>query len=306
MLLNPRYIGERWLMTNIKTERGTRNYKPEYVGPGNWDAIVGKEIWQAAGRQLADPSRRFGPAATGLSRKWIGTGLYLCGVCDDGTCMFARHQMVKRMVNGKPVKSNKMMYYCRTSTHCCRDLGDVDGFVLVAIGRYLSDQDNLDKVIARIKGEHAQDSEMGQLDAKRAEAEANFKRVRQNYVDGELDIDDWNEIKPGLLAKVKMYTDKINTLVKTYGQYTLEVLESDNPGERFQKLPMEIRSAVIRDLCEITVRRAQRGRLRKGWRTLPGWRLSDNITIDWLTPSTGIDMTEVDMLVADAMETEAA
>jgi DNA invertase Pin-like site-specific DNA recombinase len=307
MILNPRYTGERWLMTNIKTERGTRNYKPEYVGKGNWDAIVSKEIWQAAGRIMADPSRRFGPAATGLSRKWIGTGLYLCGVCNDGTCMFARHQSVVRMVNGREVKSNKMMYYCRTSTHCCRDLGDIDGFVAVAIGRYLSNTDNLRKVIAKIKGEHAQDSEMGQLESLRADAEAKFKRKRKDYTDDKLDIDDWNEIKPGLLADVTMYTEKINALVKSYGRYTLEILEGENPGERFQQLPMEIRSSVIRDLCEITVHRARRGRQRKGWRTLPGWRLSDNVTINWLTPDTGVDMTEVDALVAAERDaTEAA
>jgi len=71
-LLNPRYIGERWA-------------HGEYVCAGTWEALVDPDTFAAVGARLRDPIRLHGH--DGSARKHLGSGLYRCGVCADGTTM---------------------------------------------------------------------------------------------------------------------------------------------------------------------------------------------------------------------------
>jgi DNA invertase Pin-like site-specific DNA recombinase len=49
------------------------------VGPASWGAIVDEQTYRAAVGILTDPGRKIGRDRV---RKYLGTGLYLCGVCD--------------------------------------------------------------------------------------------------------------------------------------------------------------------------------------------------------------------------------
>ena len=44
-----------------------------------WGAILTEQQWQALVTMFSDPARRTGPAV--WERRWLGSGLYLCGVC---------------------------------------------------------------------------------------------------------------------------------------------------------------------------------------------------------------------------------
>ena len=54
-------------------------HQGEMVGAAEWPAIVPEEQWRAVRAVLADPART---TTTGPARKWLGSGLYRCGVCD--------------------------------------------------------------------------------------------------------------------------------------------------------------------------------------------------------------------------------
>jgi DNA invertase Pin-like site-specific DNA recombinase len=59
---------------------GLSSYRGEIVGPANWPAIVPEDTWRAACAVLSDPSRRTNGPRGGTIR-WLGSGLYTCGVC---------------------------------------------------------------------------------------------------------------------------------------------------------------------------------------------------------------------------------
>ena len=57
---------------------GIRTYNGEEVGPACWPAIVDRDEWEAMVAVLTDPRRK---TTTGNRVRWLGSGLYLCGVC---------------------------------------------------------------------------------------------------------------------------------------------------------------------------------------------------------------------------------
>lgn len=76
MLLNPRYVGQRW-------------HLGEYRGPGAWPAIVDEATWEAARTILSTPGRK--PAGDNALR-WLGSGFYLCGRCQSDVPLKATYR----------------------------------------------------------------------------------------------------------------------------------------------------------------------------------------------------------------------
>jgi len=50
----------------------------EILGEGTWDRILSEDVWRAVCDVLMDPARR---KQQGNERRWLGSGLYRCGVC---------------------------------------------------------------------------------------------------------------------------------------------------------------------------------------------------------------------------------
>jgi DNA invertase Pin-like site-specific DNA recombinase len=61
---------------------GLSSYHGEIMGKAVWPALVPVETWQAACAILSDASRRHENHRGGLVR-WLGSGLYVCGVCQQ-------------------------------------------------------------------------------------------------------------------------------------------------------------------------------------------------------------------------------
>jgi len=57
---------------------GLMEHRGEVIGQAQWPAIVEPETWRAVRALLVDQSRR---TNVGAVRRWLGTGLYVCGVC---------------------------------------------------------------------------------------------------------------------------------------------------------------------------------------------------------------------------------
>lgn len=67
IMLNPRYAG-------IKTHLGKE------VGTGDWTALVDVDTYRGLVTYLSDEAR---VTNTSFGRKWLGSGVYRCGVCDS-------------------------------------------------------------------------------------------------------------------------------------------------------------------------------------------------------------------------------
>nr|WP_232328455.1 recombinase family protein [Kibdelosporangium sp. MJ126-NF4] len=98
----------------------------EVIGRAPWPRIVPETVHAEVVRILTDPSRTFGP---GAAPKWLGSGIYRCGVCDDiQTCEVTSGGRAPR-------------YRCKGGNHLTRNAGHVDDYVQAALIARLSESD---------------------------------------------------------------------------------------------------------------------------------------------------------------------
>jgi site-specific DNA recombinase len=154
-----RYFNEAGLRTrNLKTKRqgafghhavadvltnprnaGLRQHLGEIVGQANWEPIVDRDVWEAACRKLTDPSRRSNPHPGGM-RRWLGTGVYRCGVCDANG--------VEETLVSSYRDDGTRIYKCRTAKHLARGPGDtIDAFVVDELCAELARPDAADLLL---------------------------------------------------------------------------------------------------------------------------------------------------------------
>lgn len=97
-----------------------RTSRPD--GKAEWDPIVSEEVWRAVKHILADPARRTTPGPT---PKWLGTGIYLCGIC-GGT---VTSSTAGGRTNGEG-RQWKPAYRCgRERKHISRNAVQLDAYV---------------------------------------------------------------------------------------------------------------------------------------------------------------------------------
>ena len=103
-------------LAGISVHRGKPVDVPEAKKPG-WmrEPILEPQQWADVVTHLTNPARR---TNNGNAPRWIGSGIYLCGVCDDGTTTH---------VGGGTKKSPA--YLCKASSHLRRTAVPVDELV---------------------------------------------------------------------------------------------------------------------------------------------------------------------------------
>ncbi|WP_280256186.1 recombinase family protein [Nocardia abscessus] len=224
ILRNPRYAG--WSMLDgeiVRDEAGT-------PVRGLWEAIVPDGIWLDVQRRLDDPRRKSNRAGT--ERKHLGSGLYLCGICNA------------------PVRAHGLRYRC--AGHIMRVRNLVDGLVLQFVERRLAQPDLADLLIR-------QDDDRIEMIVRAEQTERDrLKRARADYkaelIDGEL----FAEIKQETEDKIAaLETERIGL---TAGTAASEILRAPSPVDAFNDADLAARRAVIELLCEVRLYSAPRGR----------------------------------------------
>ncbi|KQZ10037.1 hypothetical protein ASD19_10820 [Microbacterium sp. Root53] len=244
VLLNPRYIAERWI---LRTRDGKR--VREYIGPGDWEPIVSEDLFRAVGAILTDPARReFG--ARGNARLYVGAGCYVCGVC--GTPLRTGYSTYKAAGAEKPKQYR--IYVCPQGFHVSRRAEYIDDIVERVISRRLSDP--------AIASALTSDVDRAQVRALRDEANGLRSRI-----DGFA-----NDLADGLLSarQVKVATDRATAKLREVEAKLAQIgsssalgglLGSADPGAAWLALEdPRAKGAVINALCEVRVHRQPRGR----------------------------------------------
>ncbi|ANZ42499.1 hypothetical protein BBK82_05185 [Lentzea guizhouensis] len=106
----------------------------EVFAKATWDGPFEEPMWRALVAKLTDPTRRRS-ASTEL--KWLGSGIYLCGRCDDDTKMGSGTTHSKKRTS----KAFKPAYRCRKQPHLVRIAEPVDELVEAVIVARLSQPD---------------------------------------------------------------------------------------------------------------------------------------------------------------------
>jgi site-specific DNA recombinase len=114
---------------------GLRGTGGEVVAVGTWEPLLPEDQWRGVVALLSDPTRR---TTERYARRYLGSGLYLCGVCGGG--------LTGNTTAGGGPGGRRAAYRCRAadrdgSSHVVRDVEHLDTFVANVVIERLSRAD---------------------------------------------------------------------------------------------------------------------------------------------------------------------
>ena len=137
MLLRPRNAALLVHRPAAKGRAGPVYDDSEIVGRAPWAPIIAESSWRAVCAILSDPARRNGPGST---PRYLGSGIYRCGKCADGTTLMIQHGRYTctpgRQKNDLPMADRR--------SHLARAAARVDAFVEEVIMAWFERDDAAD------------------------------------------------------------------------------------------------------------------------------------------------------------------
>jgi site-specific DNA recombinase len=223
ILTNPRYCGRAIYQGKTNGHRG------------GWTPIVDEGVFDAVNEKLRDPRRR---SQVGTDRKYLGSGLYLCGVCDH------------------PVRSHTSAgvgarYRCPAG-HVLRSGAAIDDYVLAILRARLARPD-LAGLLATPESDEAR------------QVAAEIERLRQRLRTIEADYD--NELIDG--RRYKIATEKVRAeLAAVEAARTrmlarsgiAPLLTAPDPVAAFNAAPLGVQREVLSFFMTVKLLPAPRGR----------------------------------------------
>ncbi|MEV1094791.1 recombinase family protein [Streptomyces sp. NPDC049952] len=250
MLLRSRNAG-------IVTHRG------EEVGPGQWPAPLDEATWRSVCAILTDPSRRISP---GNERKYLGSSLYLCGVCADGTTLGAATSGSR---NTGADTHYWGAYTCRYKKHLSRRRDLVDDAVQLAILDRLARPDAAELLATR---EDPVDVRGAQADMRAART--TLDELASALGSGALDMRSYHvasEAAKGRLAAAEALLSRAVTV-----NPVASLVGVDDVDAVWNGMNLSRRRAVVAYLVNVTILPAKLGRRPGG-----GYWDPDGLRIEW-------------------------
>ena len=220
ILTNPRVAG----LTHYK---GKLLYKDKAVMPAGWPAIITEEEWRGVCRKLEARSLLY--SSPGPARKYIGSGIYECGVCGNGQTMFA----------------NKYQYRCGEMRHLARNRERVDDYVIPWVTGKLSRSESA--LLLRPRGDTP---DIRRMTAKAAELSA----TRECLLDLAGTFDP-GEIK-ARAAKIDRELAEINADLDNiqYGDDPLAGIAGDpNAAVIWETMSLEQKRLILRNFIRVVI-----------------------------------------------------
>lgn len=249
--------GQKWDSTAVKRvllrERnaGWTRVDGQLVD-GGWTPIVDEDTFTAVKAALTDPARR---TSFSYERKYMGTGLYVCGKCSATMRVSQQHK--------------RPYYICSAGSHLGRIQDDVDALVSeVVIGR-LSAPD------ARIVPA-SEEVDVAGLRARREAITVRLAEAAEMFAEGTIDADQLKTVS----VKLRTDSESLDTeLARAQESSVLANLVLDERGvrEAWDALSVDMRGKVVRSLILVTILPTTRGRKPGG-----GYFDPESIRIDWL------------------------
>lgn len=231
----------------------------EEIAEAQWPAIVPVDAWRAVRVLLADPARRHPRSA---DRRWLGSGLFVCGVCGDGTTMRSA------TTTGGSTGPKRATYRCKAGAHLARVAEPVDEFVTAIMLERLGRPDAR-SLLRRGPG----------VDTAALSGEAAALRVRLDelaglFAEGAVT---GAQLAEGTARIRQLLTEKEIALATGVEGSPLEgVVDAVDVGAAWSASSVSRRKAVVGILMTVTLLPAARGR-RPGGRYFD----TDSVRIDW-------------------------
>jgi DNA invertase Pin-like site-specific DNA recombinase len=240
---------------------GILKHRGEEAGTASWPAVLDEPLWRSVCALLDDPGRRVAP---GNERKYLGSNLYLCGVCADGTTM--------RCSTGNKTRGGLLVpsYSCRASKHLTRRCDLLDDYIQIMILDRVSAEDAADLLAQR---KDPVDVRGAQRDMR--EARQTLDELAAARGAGEMDMQEWRIASQSARARLKRGQDAMSRAVEA--NPVGELVGSSNPEEAWARFDLSRKRAALAYLMTVTVLPARRGRIPGADRYFD----TDAIQIDW-------------------------
>lgn len=216
VLTNPRYVARV-------------TYHGEVTGPGTWTPIVDGDIFDAVQAKLNDPRRRTNH--WGTHRKYLGSGLFLCGVC------------------GRTMNCNSYAYVC-PDHHLTRARDHTDAIVLGAVEARL-------KQVGELTVPHHTDPA---LNARLAALRARLQVIESDYDTGLIDGHRFKSATATVHAQIREAEKRLRSVTRSAA--AASILDAENPVQAFRNAPLSVVRATVDAMA--TVRLLKRAKSSGG------------------------------------------
>jgi site-specific DNA recombinase len=248
----------RWLHKTVREMlmrpriAGLCEYKGQVAGKAAWDAIVDETAWRTVVSILSNPARATADGSRlGRGVSWLGTGLYICGVCDQRTLK----------VGASSSHSPSRAYRCKNSgveddrPHVSRVAVALDDYVEGLVIDYLSKPGRVEKILARDDSVDA-----AKLRRELVGVESRKDELAVLFADGAVDAGQFAVASKRLTEQGKTLAAKLATVGY---RSPLEPLAHGDISALWSGLTLAQKRAVLKTTVDITVE-SLRGSRRRG------------------------------------------
>ena len=215
------------------------------VGDARWPAVVGVDEWRGVSAVLDNPARRSSP---GNRPRWLGSGLYLCGLCGGP------------LVVGTTGAKRAPSYTCRAyrerpgARHVTRAAAPLDAFVTSVLVRRLSTPDAIDLFTQPTVPSEELDAIRNELNVIGATRDGLGVRLGR----GEVTMAQFDAANAGMAERQRTLEGALASVMTT--SPVSRVVQSGDVAAAWAGMALEIRRAVLAELLVVTVHPAPRGR----------------------------------------------
>ena len=257
ILMSPYYAGLLPLPAQDGEQRpyDQRAISRETCVPGRWEPIVSVEAWEEACARLKHPERKTSP---GPSRKWLLSGLAVCGADDCG--------LPVRAGGGE---AGIHSYRCATMKHFMRRGDPLDAFVERVVIARLSRPDAVDLL---------DDRERHDVDALRAERrrlETSVRQAGDDEQDGLIDRAERVRLTRRANARIAELDETLRAGVDKSALG--ELVGADDVATAWHALPLGKKRAVLEALATVVVYSVGQGNRRR----MSDEALARTVRFDW-------------------------
>lgn len=208
-----------------------------------WPGILTVDEWEQICAKLADPARRTNAGRANAPR-WLGSGIYLCGRCGDGTSV---------QVNGGKQRSQPA-YVCQAHTHLRRAANPADELV----GRFIVKRLSLPDAADMLRPPDRPDIDTAALRREQKKLEAAGTRQAAMHALGDITDD---ELRAGSRARQQRLQQIAASLAATTALDPLAEFRGAPAQAVWDSLSLPRKRDVVRVLATVTLLPvARRGR----------------------------------------------
>ncbi|GAA1942298.1 recombinase family protein [Agromyces allii] len=251
MLLRPRNAGilaHGLPNRNATTNNSTKKYKE--IGPAAWPAVLDEDVWRALKAVLTEQSRR---TNVNSDVRWLGTGIYRCGVpltrentdAPEGEVCGGKLRTAPHGGTGSRKGPRRMLYRCSERAHLTVAQESTDAYVLGQVAELVRDP----RIVAGLSPTTAVDVQP-ERDA-RAVLLARLKRTDHDYDEDLIDARRHREKTTKLNAELAAIDKKLADAA--HRSASNPILGAPDPGQAFLDAPVDIQRAVLASVVRVTV-----------------------------------------------------